>query len=91
MHPALTKGPLFTKHPHFPLFTKNTPHFISCLRARQAVIKSYHYDAIAVKRACPIGSKLNVVSDAFHCIRRTGGRRSLTGCERGVICVAVAL
>ena len=33
MHPALRKGPLFTKHtPHFPLL-KNTPHFISCLRA----------------------------------------------------------
>jgi len=30
MHPALRKGPLFTKKhtPHFPLFyTKNTPHF----------------------------------------------------------------
>ena len=26
MHPALRKGPLFTKHPHFPLFkTKNNP------------------------------------------------------------------
>ena len=32
MHPALRKGPLFTKHPHFPpFFTKNTPpifHFL---------------------------------------------------------------
>ena len=36
MHPALRKGPLFTKHPPFStLFDKKTPppHFISCLRA----------------------------------------------------------
>ena len=46
MHPALRKGPLFTKHPqfstffykknpkpNFPFFTKKHPHFISCLRA----------------------------------------------------------
>jgi len=41
MHPALRKGPLFTKNPsifhffhkkHFPL-KKHPPHFISCLRA----------------------------------------------------------
>ena len=35
MHPALRKGPLFSKkHPPFPLFTKH-PHFIFCLRACQ--------------------------------------------------------
>ena len=28
MHPALRKGPLFYRTPHFALFTN--PHFISC-------------------------------------------------------------
>ena len=36
MHPALRKGPLFTKHPNFPFFT--TPYFISCLRAWFVII-----------------------------------------------------
>ena len=35
MHPALRKGPFLQKvpTPHFPLFYKKHPHFISCLRA----------------------------------------------------------